>query len=119
MSDPQAKPRFWTVVEARAYLPRLRELVTTVRDAARAAAAVRQNGQSAAPTAGVESALQELADGDIVLRDPETGLIDFHALGADGVVYFLCWRLGEEDLAWWHLPDEGYAGRRPLPRDRE
>jgi hypothetical protein len=44
-------------------------------------------------------------------------LIDFHARGADGVVYLLCWRLDEPDLGWWHLPEEGFAGRKPLPRD--
>jgi hypothetical protein len=27
----------------------------------------------------------------------------------------LCWQLGEDDLGWWHFPDEGFAGRHPLP----
>jgi hypothetical protein len=48
-----------------------------------------------------------------------TGLLDFHAKGSDGVVYFLCWRLDEEDLGFWHLPSEGFPGRKPLPRDPE
>ena len=109
-------PRFWTVDEAREYLPRLRELVEQVREGAVAAERVRGNGNSA-PPAGLDEALQELAEGDIILRDTETGLIDFHAVGDDGVVYFLCWRLGEDDLGWWHLPEEGFPGRKPLPRD--
>ena len=54
--------------------------------------------------------------GDIIVRDPHAGLIDFHALGSDGVVYLLCWRLGEDELEWWHLPDAGFAGRQRLPR---
>ena len=53
-----------------------------------------------------------------MLRDPSVGLIDFHARGPDGVVYLLCWRLDEPDLAWWHLPEDGFAGRKPLPRDQ-
>lgn len=64
----------------------------------------------------LDAAVAELRDGDIVLRDAEAGLVDFHAKGADGVVYLLCWRADEDDLAWWHLPDEGFAGRKPLPR---
>jgi len=32
-------------------------------------------------------------------------------------VYLLCWRDPEADLTWWHLPEEGFAGRKPLPRD--
>ena len=108
--------RFWTVEEAKAYLPRLRELVERVRDASLAVARARTNGHGPAPD-GVREAMAELEAGDIVLRDPEVGLIDFHARGDDGVVYLLCWRLDEDDLAWWHLPEEGFAGRKPLPRE--
>jgi hypothetical protein len=49
----------------------------------------------------------------IVLRDIETGLIDFPAL-IDGRQVWLCWRLGETDVAHWHPFDEGFGGRRPL-----
>ncbi|MGH9280009.1 MAG: DUF2203 family protein [Acidimicrobiales bacterium] len=46
-----------------------------------------------------------------------TGLLDFHAQGGDGVVYYLCWKLGEPELAWWHRPEDGFPGRKPLPRE--
>lgn len=49
----------------------------------------------------------------ITLRDIESGLIDFPAL-VDGRQVWLCWRLGEDDVAWWHELDSGFAGRRPL-----
>ncbi len=49
----------------------------------------------------------------ITLRDIETGLIDFPAL-VDGRQVWLCWRLGEDDVEWWHELDTGFAGRRPL-----
>ena len=49
----------------------------------------------------------------ITLRDIETGLIDFPAL-VSGRQVWLCWRLGEEDVGWWHEVDDGFAGRRPL-----
>ena len=108
--------RYWTLAEARAYLPRLRELVELVREGARAGARARTNGHGGPPD-GIPQAIAELRRGDIVLRDPMTGLVDFHALGSDGVVYYLCWRVDEDDLAWWHLPEEGFPGRKPLPRD--
>ena len=114
MSPPAV--RFWSVDEARAYLPRLRELVERVKQAADAHAKVRTNGDEQ-PVGDVDDALAELAAGDIIVRDPHAGLIDFHALGSDGVVYLLCWRLGEEEIEWWHLPDAGFAGRRRLPRE--
>jgi len=49
----------------------------------------------------------------ITLRDIDTGLIDFPALVAGRQVW-LCWRLGEGPIAWWHELDDGFGGRRPL-----
>jgi hypothetical protein len=110
--------RYWSVEEARAYLPRLRELLSVVRGVATAAARAPTNGHGPVDAADeVQAALEELQAGDIILREAESGLIDFHARSSDGVVYLLCWRDPEPDLAWWHLPDEGFAGRKPLPRD--
>ena len=116
MSSPRPDVRFWTLEEARAYLPQLRELVQRIKQAADAHAKVSTNGDEQ-PGEKAGEALAELAAGDIIVRDPHTGLIDFHAIGPDGVVYILCWRLGEDEIEWWHLPDAGFAGRRRLPRD--
>jgi hypothetical protein len=116
MTSPHPDVRFWTVEEARAYLPQLRELVERIKQAADAHAKVSTNGDEQ-PGEGAGDALAELAAGDIIVRDPHAGLIDFHARGPDGVVYLICWRLGEDDIEWWHLPDAGFAGRRRLPRD--
>jgi hypothetical protein len=54
-----------------------------------------------------------LEEWQIVLRDFETGLVDFPAVISGEEVY-LCWRLGEPDVAYWHRPDEGFGGRHPL-----
>lgn len=49
----------------------------------------------------------------IVLRDIPTGLLDFPAL-VEGRQVWLCWRLGEDRVAFWHDTSEGFAGRKPL-----
>jgi hypothetical protein len=54
-----------------------------------------------------------LDERDIVLRDIGTGLVDFPAL-VSGRQVWLCWRLGEHAIGFWHNVDEGFAGRRPL-----
>lgn len=54
-----------------------------------------------------------LDERSIVLRDISTGLLDFPAL-VSGRQVWLCWRLGEEAIAFWHGHDDGFAGRRPL-----
>ncbi len=48
-----------------------------------------------------------------ILRDVDIGLVDFPAV-AHGIPIFLCWRVGEEGIQFWHGRDEGYGGRKPL-----
>ena len=59
---------------------------------------------------GATTQLQAL---DIVLRDPRRGLVDFPAI-RDGNEVYLCWQRSEQRVAWWHDPQAGFAGRRPL-----
>jgi hypothetical protein len=57
--------------------------------------------------------VESLAAQGILLRDAESGLIDFPAR-RDGRDVFLCWRLGEDRVEYWHGPESGVAGRQPL-----
>ena len=61
----------------------------------------------------MHTVVSRLVEWDVTLRDITAGLIDFPAL-ANGRPIFLCWRLGEGEIAWWHATDEGFSGRRPL-----
>ena len=62
-------------------------------------------------------ALQELARElrhfGCELKDPDTGLIDFLSL-RNGREVYLCWRLGEDHINYWHDLDAGFRGRQPL-----
>jgi hypothetical protein len=57
--------------------------------------------------------LQELADLGVELKDPFTGLVDFPAR-MNGRDVYLCWRLGEAEIGFWHELDAGFAGRQKL-----
>jgi hypothetical protein len=61
----------------------------------------------------MQAAVERLDAWDVTLRDIETGLVDFPALVAGRQVW-LCWRLGEGDVAWWHDLSAGVTGRRAL-----
>jgi hypothetical protein len=61
----------------------------------------------------MQAAVVQIDRWGITLRDIETGLIDFPAL-VNGRQVCLCWRLGEDDVAWWHELSDGFAGRRLL-----
>lgn len=64
----------------------------------------------------VEALTEELrafAEAGVAVKDLETGLCDFVAR-REGRDVYLCWRLGEKQVAHWHELDTGFAGRRPL-----
>ena len=48
------------------------------------------------------------------VKSLEEGLLDFPAKRGDEVV-LLCWKLGEDEIHYWHRADEGFGGRKPLP----
>jgi hypothetical protein len=120
--------RRYTVEEADAMLPELRERLERIRVARqtmlREAELVREKvvedggGAHASrdyweATGTLRTEIERLATEEILLRDPETGLVDFPAERAGERVY-LCWRLGEDHVGHWHPLDTGFAGRRPL-----
>ena len=52
-----------------------------------------------------------------VVKDLETGLVDFPGrgpAGPRGPIVNLCWKLGEDAVRFWHGMDEGFANRKPL-----
>ena len=52
----------------------------------------------------------------VLVKDLDRGLVDFPALRG-GEEVLLCWQVGEDEVAFWHGVDEGFAGRKPLPFD--
>jgi hypothetical protein len=57
--------------------------------------------------------MEELESIGCEVRDVHTGLVDFRSI-REGRAVYLCWRLGEEQIAYWHELDAGFAGRQPL-----
>jgi hypothetical protein len=114
----------WTVERANAALPRvgaalerIRELVVSARrEREESSGLLEGNGHPPAPRAADElrTVVEELTGEGIVLRDLDAGLVDFPARLGDGRPYLLCWVLGEPAVEWWHWPETGFAGRRPL-----
>jgi hypothetical protein len=124
--------KIFTVQEANALLPEVRNIVGKIQRAHRKLSHYREDTDKAAAAAerggggfsnGVAYAsdlieltvqLSELEALGVQLKDFERGLVDFPSL-RDGRVVLLCWQLGEGDeLEWWHDIDAGFAGRTPL-----
>ena len=52
----------------------------------------------------------------VLVKDLDRGLVDFPALRR-GQEVLLCWQVGEDEVAYWHGLEEGFAGRKSLPLD--
>ena len=75
---------------------------------AEAAAEVENAGRALAAT------VDELTSAGVQVKDVDEGLIDFPALRR-GETVLLCWKLGEDEIRYWHTLDGGFAGRQELP----
>jgi hypothetical protein len=60
---------------------------------------------------------QKIQSVGVLVKDYDLGLCDFPH-DHNGQVVYLCWRLDEEQIGWWHEVDAGFAGRQPLERLR-
>jgi len=64
----------------------------------------------------LKQTLGEIEASGAVLKDLDIGLVDFPTL-LDGEEVYLCWKLGESGIGFWHHTTEGYAGRKQIDRD--
>jgi hypothetical protein len=117
----------YSLEEANAELDDLRRRLPRLRDARLGLidASTRIKGAVGADGGGVEGSdwfrhqqtlradVEHLAEKGILLRDPDTGLVDFPS-ELDGRRVFLCWRLGEDSVRYYHEERSGFSGRKPL-----
>lgn len=68
--------------------------------------------------ANLYKGIEELESMGIIIKSLEQGLLDFPSKRFDEEVW-LCWKLGEDEVKFWHGKDEGFAGRKPLPVNDE
>lgn len=73
----------------------------------------REQAAMTATVRSMERAVRQIDAWGVTLRDIGSGLVDLPAL-ANGRPIWLCWRLGEGEIGWWHELDAGIAGRKPL-----
>ena len=63
--------------------------------------------------AGIARCVARIHEVGALVKDLDDGLVDFPAT-RDGEDVLLCWRLGEDEIGFWHGLDEGFSGRKPL-----
>lgn len=131
-------PRYFNLIEAESLLPEvegiLRSLIQLKADYERTDAELQSllqrisvsggmvpprdkiaqlRNRKDAAVRGLESSVQKIEESGCQLKDVQTGLVDFPTLYHDREVY-LCWKLGESGIAYWHHVEDGFRGRRPI-----
>jgi hypothetical protein len=130
-------PRYFTLDEANAAVDELRPVVEEMvvhhrrlleAQARRAALTERagSNGGDLTPTdfgeveeelelqaSALARSVERIQAAGALVKDLDQGLLDFPAV-RDGEEVLLCWRLGEDKIAYYHGTDEGFASRKPL-----
>jgi len=128
--------RHFTPDSAAALIPRLNQLLPPIQDAKRVldvlhakwaelAQKMADNGhfwerrieethqEVEMATNTLNSLIEKVHDLGCELKDIDLGLVDFRSEQRGREIY-LCWKLGEETIGWWHELEEGYSGRQPL-----
>ena len=119
--------RRFTVEEADALLPELRERLARIERSRRIVIAgtrrvdarLQEDGGGVADPELFEASrtlraeVEALNRSGVILRDADAGLIDFPTL-REGEPAYLCWRAEEPAVAYWHPEDTGFSGRCAL-----
>jgi hypothetical protein len=64
----------------------------------------------------LRSLLENFEQSGVLVKDLEKGLVDFPTLFRGEEVY-LCWKLDEASIRFWHGTHEGFAGRKAIDQD--
>ena len=78
--------------------------------------AVESRSRRDAAAAQLRASIEQVQELGCVIKDLDIGLIDFPTLFR-GVEVYLCWKLGESGIEFWHSVDEGFSGRKPIDQD--
>src|SRR5215472_3518402 len=66
--------------------------------------------------ARLKTLIETIQDHGCLVKDLDMGLLDFPTLFRGEEVY-LCWKLGESGIGFWHGIQEGFRGRKPIDRE--
>ncbi len=117
----EVRPRFERLVEAKGEFDRIRTRMDVLGLATAGAGHDNPDVLELRRLQERYNALAELISNGVsaihrrgcLIKDLDTGLLDFYALNGDRLV-FLCWKLGEAEVAHWHGLDAGFADRQPI-----
>jgi hypothetical protein len=106
-------PIFYTPESAEEVLPEVKDIVQRVVAIKTEADVAKDDPEMSRAMEKLEGEVRKLEELGCLLRDMSMGLVDFPAVRL-GERVWLCWKLGEEHVKFWHTRHEGYAGRKTV-----
>ncbi len=106
-------PIFFTPKQANGFLSEVRQITERVIAIKKDADSKTDDDGMTQAMEALEKEIQKLEDLGCVLKDMTTGLVDFPAVRL-GTRVWLCWKLGEDDVTFWHGLHEGFAARKAV-----
>jgi hypothetical protein len=116
---PQIAPLLWKAQQLKREHDEWQEKLASLQAQARGnghgidSELARSRQGAAQAAAGVNEIVERVTKMGVEVKDVDMGLVDFRSEFGGNVAY-LCWKLGEEHIGWWHDLDTGYAARKPL-----
>lgn len=128
--DPPDHERLFTLAEANHLIPQLNSRLSSIQNAKKLLSRTKEDVRRASARSEygggsplghlyigslqqISSHVQAIEELGVLVKDLDLGLCDFPHL-REGRVVFLCWKLGEREIKWWHETTTGYQDRCPL-----
>jgi len=106
-------PIFYTPKSAEEVLPEVRQTVQRIIVIKSATDEAKDDSEMTVAMKKLEEEVKKLEELGCVLKDMSMGLIDFPAVRL-GERVWLCWKLGEDHIKFWHSRHEGFGGRKQV-----
>ncbi len=110
---PQLQSHLTTVQQRKAVLARTREEVRKASSKAHYGGGTAVGAHYVTSLQDISANLRAIHELGVVVKDIDLGLCDFPHV-REGRVVYLCWKLGEREIRWWHELTTGYKDRCPL-----
>jgi len=118
--------KYFSPIEAKNTLPLVKKIVKDILDTSREMRLLAEDiGKDIEDderikklAANIDGFMSELEEIGCFFKDWNfnIGLVDFPGL-IDGEEVYLCWKSDEDEIHYYHRIEEGFSGRKPIPKE--
>jgi hypothetical protein len=111
---PEVKRMFANIIAQKNHVVAIQEQLQMIIDSgSKFQQFIKKKQELNAAVSNLYSAIEQLEGTGVVIKSVDEGLLDFPSKRFNEEVW-LCWKVGENEIKFWHAKDEGFMGRKPL-----